>query len=91
MVGLVGSIQERFKGWKWVFFEQSRPGFSRPPKTSEANWRASQSNILIHHFIKNGRILTEDEWREIIHDGGSVMDSVEESGYLDYKRYIVQL
>ena len=91
MVEMVGSIQRSFPGWRWVFFEQDRPDAERPPGVLDRDWYASHSNILIHHFIKNGSILKQSEWTELISDGGAIVESVEESGYLDYKRYIVQL
>ena len=91
MVDLVGLMIEHLKGWRVVFFEQPKPLMEGLTDKKESLWLASHSNILIHHLIKNGKILSKSEWTRLITEAGGTVSSVVPSGYLDYDRYLVEL
>lgn len=38
--------------------------------TSSTRWLYAQSNVLIHHLIKNAQILYGSEWQELLRKGG---------------------
>ena len=56
-----------------------------------ARWLYGQSNVLIHHLIKNGQILSREAWIEIFRDGGATVQSANPTGYLDYLAFVVRL
>ena len=88
---LIQKLIQNFKGWRFVAIEQPRLEKEARDLIPASRWLYSQSNILIHHLIKNGRILSRGEWMGIFRDGGAHEISVTETGYLDYLAYVVRL
>lgn len=50
--------------------EQPRPEHALRGKGSPTQWLYGQSNVLIHHLIKNARILYRQEWQDLLLKGG---------------------
>ncbi|MGB0592312.1 MAG: hypothetical protein ACPGU1_21720 [Myxococcota bacterium] len=88
---LVQELVQNLPGWQLVAIEQPRLNNEARGLISPSRWLYSQSNILIHHLIKNGQILSRDEWIEIFKDGGAPMQTVSPTGYLDYLAFVVRL
>jgi hypothetical protein len=91
LVELVQNLIQLLPGWQLVAIEQPRLENEARGLISSSRWLYSQSNILIHHLIKNGQILSRDEWTEIFKDGGATIQKVSPAGYLDYLAFVVRL
>lgn len=91
MVELVELLCHHLPGWKLVFFEQPLPIMANKEATKESLWMASHSNVLIHHLIKNGRILSMKDWTELLAEGGGLEIETRPTGYLDYERIETRL
>jgi hypothetical protein len=50
--------------------EQPRPEPERRGEDTPTQWLYGHSNVLIHHLIKNARILYAKEWKELLKRGG---------------------
>ncbi len=50
--------------------EQPRPQPDMRSSTSATQWLYGHSNVLIHHLIKNARILASREWQDLLRNGG---------------------
>ncbi|MDP6942671.1 MAG: hypothetical protein QF464_00855 [Myxococcota bacterium] len=91
VVAWLAALGRHFPGWRLVAIEQPRLDASQRETLPTARWLYSQSNILIHHLIKNGQILYQEAWVEILRDGGADIESVTPAGYLDYQTFAVRL
>ncbi len=91
MVELVDSLGRLFPGWLLVIIEQPRRHESQKETLDEHLWLYSQSNILIHHLIKNGKILYSDDWKNLLEAGAAKVERVESANYLDYEVYSARL
>ena len=91
LVKLVQKLVQKLPNWRFVAIEQPRLEKETRRLISPARWLYSHSNILIHHLIKNGRILSRDEWTEIFKDGGAAAVDVRPTGYLEYQAYVIHL
>lgn len=64
---------------------------SLPPEeragTARPLWLYNHSNILIHHLIGNGRILSAGEWTRVFERGGCRLESVMPVGFLGYQAF----
>jgi SAM-dependent methyltransferase len=56
--------------------------------TSSTRWLYAQSNVLIHHLIKNARILYGSEWQELLRKGGCGEVWVEGTKGFGFNAYI---
>ena len=61
-IAALRELKRRLPGWVLLALEQPRLPHSERPAVPETLWLYAQSNILIHHLIGNGRILSRDEW-----------------------------
>jgi hypothetical protein len=77
--------------WVLVAFEQPRLPHSEKANIPETQWLYSQSNILIHHLIGNGRILSTDAWMELGHQAGCRQVTERACNYLGYRAFTFQL
>lgn len=55
---------------------------------SSTRWLYAQSNVLIHHLIKNARILYGSEWQELLRKGGCGEVWVEETRGFGFSAYV---
>ena len=53
-----------------TILEQPRLELWQRDSISKPQWLYSQSNVLIHHLIRNARIQTVDEWRALLKAAG---------------------
>ncbi len=84
-------LRARFAGWRLIVLEQPRLPASARDEIPTAQWLYSQANVLIHHLIRNGRILSDREWLTLL--GGSEGNDARSvpAEFLDYRAYVVQL
>ena len=74
-----------------VAMEQPRIPPEARSEVGESTWLYSQSNVLIHHLIGNGRILSHDQWLELFVSAGCTLESCDPLGFLGYKMYVFRL
>lgn len=71
--------------------EQPRLPDSEREVLAENLWLYSHSNILIHHLIGNGRILSTDGWTQLFNSAGCRLIQCEPTGYLGYVAFTFKL
>ena len=91
LVKLFERLSERLPGWYIVGLEQPLLPASAREHTSPTLWRYNHSNVLIHHLIGNGRILTDSAWMELFASAGVQVIRAEALNYLGYRAYTVRL
>ena len=79
------------KGWFVLAMEQPRFDASQREEVSEALWLYGQANVLIHHLIGNGVVLSDGEWRSLFEEAGCARNRVESLEYLGYQAYVYEL
>lgn len=90
LVRTLRELRERLPGWTLVAFEQPRLVEGQRDGVSEMLWLYAQSNVLIHHLIGNGRILSRDAWLQLGQEAGcNVTDRPCE--YLGYRAFRFEL
>jgi hypothetical protein len=77
--------------WVVVAFEQPRLPHGDRASVSESQWLYSQSNILIHHLIGNGRILGREAWIDLGSQAGCRQVTDRACGYLGYRAFAFHL
>ncbi len=83
-VDLLKSLRERFSGSYVIALEQPRKEIQDRDKLPKSQWLYSQSNVLIHHLVGNGNILTESEWSRLFEEAGCSLVKIDKTGYLGY-------
>ena len=91
VVGLLRKFRTLFPGWHVVALEQPILPESSRLETADVEWLYAQSNVLIHHLIGNGRILTTEEWHRLAKDAGCRVVSDLPCDYLGYRAYLFEL
>lgn len=86
----LGRLQEELPGWSLLAFEQPRLPHGERASTPETLWLYSQSNILIHHLIGNGRILSRDAWLDLGARAGCRQVTDRPCNYLGYRAFLFQ-
>jgi hypothetical protein len=76
--------------WSLLAFEQPRLPYSDRADIPETLWLYSQSNILIHHLIGNGRILSREAWLELGARAGCRQVTDRPCNYLGYRAFLFQ-
>lgn len=88
---MIQDLSRRFAGWHLLALEQDRLPLTDRTRLPRDQWLYGQSNVLIHHLIRNARILTRDEWLALFNSKSSRVVAVQEVGYLGYSGYIIEL
>jgi flavin-dependent dehydrogenase len=91
VAGLLRGLREDFPGWYLVALEQPILPETNRAQYSDVEWLYAQSNVLIHHLIGNGRILTTEEWHRLAGDAGCRVVSDRPCDYLGYRAYLFEL
>lgn len=68
--------------------EQPRLESQQRADTSPTRWLYAQSNVLIHHLIKNARILTGAQWQALLRRGGCSEVYVEPTRGFGFSAYV---
>jgi hypothetical protein len=90
-VELLRELKTALPNWAVVAFEQPRLPHGEKASTAETLWLYSQSNILIHHLIGNGKILTRDAWMDLGGRAGCREVTDRACNYLGYRAFLFQL
>ena len=77
-------------GLRILAMEQPRPEMRDRAAMTDSSWLYSQSNVLIHHLIGNGKILSVAEWNEFFVGAGGTIESREEMNFLGYEMWVVR-
>lgn len=88
---MLAALSGRFPGWLWIALEQDRLPAAARDAISRDLWLYAQSNVLIHHLIRNANVCTRQEWLSLYEGAGVTVLSVEELGYLGYSAYVARL
>lgn len=68
--------------------EQPRLESTQRADTTNTRWLYAQSNVLIHHLIKNARILTGAQWQELLRRSGCSAVRVESTRGFGFSAYV---
>ena len=90
-VDVLRRLKVLLPGWMVLAFEQPRLPHSDRANIPESQWLYNQSNILIHHLIGNGRILTREAWLELGAQAGCRQVTERPVNYLGYQAYAFHL
>jgi hypothetical protein len=83
-------LKTALPNWALLAFEQPRLPHGDRESTPETLWLYSQSNILIHHLIGNGRILSRDVWLDLGRQAGCRQVTDRPCNYLGYRAFLFQ-
>ncbi|MES2937607.1 MAG: class I SAM-dependent methyltransferase [Pseudomonadota bacterium] len=84
-------LRQRLPGWVVLALEQPRLPQSERSSLQETLWLYGQSNILIHHLIGNGRILSREDWVGLGKLAGCEKVTDTPCGYLGYRAFAFYL
>lgn len=85
------TLKSILPGWVVIAFEQPRLPRGDRVSVPESQWLYAQSNILIHHLIGNGRILTRDAWVDLGYRAGCREVTDRTCDYLGYRAFAFHL
>lgn len=91
LIQLLSDLSARLPGWHLIGLEQPLLPEEMRAETSPTLWRYNHSNVLIHHLIGNGRILSNEAWIELFERAGVQVIRAEGLNYLGYQAYTVRL
>jgi hypothetical protein len=86
-VDTLRELRSRLPGWSLLAFEQPRLPHSEKAQLAETLWLYAQSNILIHHLIGNGRILSREAWIDLGRQAGCREVTERPCNYLGYQAF----
>lgn len=89
--GLLKNLKSEFKDCYVLAFEQPRLDPEEREKIAPHLWSYSFSNILIHHLIGNGKILTRSDWKALFESQGGKVLQHKNTGYLGYEMFLVKV
>jgi hypothetical protein len=90
-VEVLRRMKTALPNWSVLAFEQPRLPHDDRARIPETLWLYSQSNILIHHLIGNGRILSRDAWIDLGYQAGCRKVTDRPCNYLGYRAFLYQL
>lgn len=73
-----------------VALEQPRPQDSERTGACTADWLYAHSNVLIHHLIKNAKILTGPQWLQLLREAGCRTVTQEQTDCFGFNAYVGQ-
>ena len=91
LVAWLQAMQRLRPHWYVVALEQPRLAHAARDTLPEHQWLYAQSNVLIHHLIGNGKILTAEEWRALGEKAGCAETSERACEYLGYRAFVYKL
>ncbi|MCB1035838.1 MAG: class I SAM-dependent methyltransferase, partial [Acidobacteria bacterium] len=85
------SLKAALPKWSLLAFEQPLLDPAERAETPETLWLYSQSNVLIHHLIGNGRIQSRDAWLDLGTQAGCRRVTDRPCNYLGYRAFLFEL
>jgi hypothetical protein len=89
-VAALRELRQAFPNWSLVAFEQPLLPREDREEVPETIWLYSQSNILIHHLIGNGRILSREAWIDLGRQAGCKRVTDRPCNYLGYRAFLFE-
>ena len=83
-------MRGHFPGWRLIVLEQPRLPIDARGGIPTSQWLYSQANVLIHHLIRNGQILSDREWNDLLRSSDGHVTRNVPADFLDYRAYVVQ-
>lgn len=87
----VAALRAKLPGWLVLAIEQPRLRREDRQTVSEVGWLYNHSNVLIHHLIGNGHILSDASWRQLFEEVGCELVEIHPMEFLGYKGYTFRL
>ncbi|HET9896584.1 MAG TPA: hypothetical protein VFQ44_16775 [Streptosporangiaceae bacterium] len=89
-VAVLRDLRQTLSNWSLVAFEQ--PLLRREDKAEipDTLWLYAQSNVLIHHLIGNGRILSREAWLDLGRQAGCKNVADRSCNYLGYRAFLFE-
>lgn len=84
-------LKARLPNWVVVALEQPKLSHDEKASVPETQWLYSQSNVLIHHLIGNGRIFSRDAWTGLGYAAGCREVTDRACNYLGYRAFAFRL
>jgi hypothetical protein len=91
MVEALGRLGRLAPGVRILALEQPLLPVEARSEVDESTWLYSHSNVLIHHLIGNGQILSQEGWIDTFTAAGGVMEGCELVGFLGYRLMVCRL
>ena len=91
VVAWLRELRHRFPGWYVLALEQPRLPHADRESLPDHQWLYAQSNVLIHHLIGNGRILSREQWIDLGQRAGCKLVRDRACDYLGYRAFVFQL
>lgn len=89
-VAALRELRQALPNWSLVAFEQPLLPREDRARISETLWLYSQSNVLIHHLIGNGRILSREAWIDLGRQAGCKRVTDRPCNYLGYRAFLLE-
>lgn len=90
-VEILRKLKSLLPNWAVLAFEQPRLPCEDKATVPETLWMYAQSNVLIHHLIGNGKILSAEAWINLGRQAGCTAVTSRPCNYLGYQAYLFQL
>ena len=87
VVAALQEVRRRLPMWSVLAFEQPRLAHGDRETMPEPLWLYAQSNVLIHHLIGNGVILSREGWRQLGDRAGFAKVTDQSCDYLGYRAF----
>jgi hypothetical protein len=91
LVAALRELRQRLPGWAMLALEQPRLPQAERSSLRETLWLYGQSNILIHHLVGNGRILSREGWASLAEEAGCDAITDTPCDYLGYRAFVFHL
>jgi len=88
---LIKQLRASLPGWKLLVVEQPQPSAKDPQNQRVSDQMYAHANVLIHHLIGNGRILSVDDWIKLFEDEGCTLDTKCDANFLGYFHFLFSL
>lgn len=89
-VATLRELRQALPNWSLVAFEQPLLPREDREKIPETLWLYSQSNVLIHHLIGNGRILSREAWIDLGRQASCKRVTDRSCNYLGYRAFLFE-
>jgi len=88
---LIKELRASLPGWKLLVVEQPQPSPEDAQNQRVSDQMYGHANVLIHHLIGNGRILSGDGWIKLFEDEGCTLEAKYDANFLGYFHFLFSL
>jgi len=90
LIAALRQLGAQLRGTTLVALEQPHPG-AATGTGDDVLHRYAHSNVLIHHLIGNGRILSTEDWLQLFREAECAVVDDRPIDYLGYRAFVVRL